>query len=141
MGQVKLDRHHAYNTSRKKCLLSLSEKLKITLRRNSKMINKRPEILNIYGHRNKYALISYNRKNSAEFRFKVSTDLFTQNYYFQESGQLIFPGGSTDFWTHGFSMKSFREYLKLTSCYAEDTMVLYILIFFSVYLKIAAVSA
>ena len=141
MRQVELDRHYAYNTSSKRCLLNLNEKLKITLRRNSKMINKQAEILNKCGHRNKYTLMSYDRKNSAEFPFKVSTDLFTQNQYFEESGQLIFPGGSTDFWTHGFSMKPFREYLKLTSCYAEDTMVLYILIFFSVYLKIAGVSA
>ena len=60
----------------------------------------------------------------AEFPFKVSTKHFTQNYCFRESGWLLFPGCSPDYWTHRFPVKAFRENFNVTSYYAEDTMVL-----------------
>ena len=41
-----LGRHHAYNTSSKRCSLCLNEKLKKALHRNSNMLNKQTEILN-----------------------------------------------------------------------------------------------
>ena len=63
-------------------------------------------------------------KTGAEFPLKVSTKRFTQNYCFQESGWLHFPGSSPDYWTHSFPVKVFRENLNVTSYYAEDTMVL-----------------
>ena len=58
-----LGRHQAYNTSRKRYSLWLNEKLKIALRRNNNMLNKRTEILNKCRHKNKYALISYDSKD------------------------------------------------------------------------------
>ena len=33
-------------------------------------------------------------------------------YCFQESGQLLVPGSSSDYWTHGFPVKAFRENFK-----------------------------
>ena len=63
-------------------------------------------------------------KTRAEFSFINSMKYFTQNYYFQESGWLLFPGSSPDFWTHGFLVKVFHEKFNVTSYYAEDTMVL-----------------
>ena len=45
--------------------------------------------------------------------------------FFQESGWLLFPGSSPDYWTHGFLMKAFHENLNVMSYYAEDTLVLY----------------
>ena len=65
-------------------------------------------------------------KTRAEFPFKVSTKRLTQNYCFQEFGWLLFPGSSSDYWTHAFTVKTFRENFNVTSYYAEDTMVLYI---------------
>ena len=59
-----------------------------------------------------------------QFLFKVSTKRLTQNYCFQESGWLLFPGSSPDYWTHGFPVKAFCENFNMTSYYAEDTMVL-----------------
>ena len=63
-------------------------------------------------------------KTRTEFSFKVSTKRFTRNYCFQESGWLLFLDSSPEFWTHGFPMIAFRENFKVTSYYAEDTMVL-----------------
>ena len=63
-------------------------------------------------------------KTRAEFPFKISTKHFTQNYCFQESGWLLFPGSSPDYWTHGFLVKVFHEKFNVTSYYAEDTMAL-----------------
>ena len=48
-------------------------------------------------------------KTGAEFPLKVSTKRFSQNYCFQESGWLLFPGSSPNYWTHWFPMKAFRE--------------------------------
>ena len=63
-------------------------------------------------------------KTRADFPFKVSTKHLTQNYYFQESGWLPFPGSSPDYWTHGFPVKNSRENFNVMSYYAEDIMVL-----------------
>ena len=63
-------------------------------------------------------------KTRAEFPLKVSTKRFTQNYCFQESEWLHFPGSSPDYLTHSFPMEIFRENLNVTSYYAEDTMLL-----------------
>ena len=104
----------------------LNEKLKIALYRDNNLLNRRTEILNKYWHKIKYALISYDSKDESRVSFprKVSTKRFTQNYYFQESGWLLFPGSSSDNWTHGFSVKAFRENFNVRSYYAEDTIVL-----------------
>ena len=61
---VILGRHQAHNTSSKRCLLFLNEKLKTALHRNINMLNKRTDILNKCRHKNKYALISYDSKVS-----------------------------------------------------------------------------
>ena len=63
-------------------------------------------------------------KIRAKFPFKVSTKRFAQNYCFQKSGWLLFPGSSPDNWTHRFPVKAFRENFNWTSYYAEYTMVL-----------------
>ena len=63
-------------------------------------------------------------KTRAEIPFKFSEKLFTQNYCFLESGWVIFPGSSQDYWTYGFPVKAFRENFNVTSYYAEDTKVL-----------------
>ena len=63
-------------------------------------------------------------KTRVEFPLKVSTKRFTQNYCFQESGWLHFPGSSPDYWTHLFPVEVFRENFNVTSYYAEDTMLL-----------------
>ena len=63
-------------------------------------------------------------KNRAKFPFKVFTKCFTQNYCFQESDWLFFPGSSPDYWKHGFPVKAFREKFNVRSYFAEDTMVL-----------------
>ena len=79
-----LGRHQSYNTSSKRSSLCLSEKLQIALHRNNYMLNRRTEILNKCRHKNKYALISYDRKTRAEFPLKVFTKRFTL--------QLLFSG-------------------------------------------------
>ena len=58
-----LARHQPYNVSRKRCNLSLNEKLRITLRKGDKMSNKKTEILIKRIHRNKYSLAFYETKN------------------------------------------------------------------------------
>ena len=63
-------------------------------------------------------------KTKAEFLSKVSKKCLTQNYCFQVSVWLLFPGSSPDYWTHGFPVKSFRENFNVTSYYAQDTMIL-----------------
>ena len=63
-------------------------------------------------------------KARAKLPFNVSTNCFTQNYCFQESGWLLLHGSSPDYWTHGFPMKAFRENFNVTSYYTEDSMVL-----------------
>ena len=63
-------------------------------------------------------------KTKAEFSFKVSTKHFRQTYCFLESGCLLFPDSSPDYWTHGFPVKAFRKNFNVTSYYAEDTKVL-----------------
>ena len=63
-------------------------------------------------------------KTRAEFPFKVSTKRFPQNYFFQGSGWLFFPGSLQDYWKHGFPVKALRENFSMKSYYAEDTMVL-----------------
>ena len=63
-------------------------------------------------------------KTRADLPFKVSPKRFTQNHCFQESGWLLFPGSSPDYWTHKLPAKAFRENFNVTSNYAEDTMVL-----------------
>ena len=88
------------------------------------MLNRRTEILNKNKNKNKYALTLYDAKNRAEFPFKVLTKRLAQNYSFQDSGWLLFPGSSPNYWTHGFHVKAFRENLNVTSYYAEDTMAL-----------------
>ena len=65
-------------------------------------------------------------KTRAEFPFKISTKRFTQNYCFQESSWVFFPGSSPDYWTHGFPVKSFHENFNVASYYAGDTMLLQI---------------
>ena len=63
-------------------------------------------------------------KTRGEFSFKVSTKWFTQNYCFLVSGWLLYPSRSPGYWSHEFPVKAFRENFNLTSCYAEDAMVL-----------------
>ena len=66
-------------------------------------------------------------RTRADFPFKVSRKRFTQNYCFQESGWLVLPGSSADYWTHGFPVKASHENFNVTSYssyYAEETMVL-----------------
>ena len=63
-------------------------------------------------------------KTRAEFPFKVSTKRFKQKFCFQESGWLLFPCSSPNYWTHGFLVKAFRENFNMTAYYAEDTIVL-----------------
>ena len=63
-------------------------------------------------------------KTRAEFPFKVSAKRFAQNYCFQESGWLPFPGSSPNYWIHGVLGKVFRQNFNVTSYYAEDTMIL-----------------
>ena len=58
-----LGRHHAYNKSSKRCSLCLNEILKIALRRNNNMLNRRTKILNKYRHKSKYALTSCDSKD------------------------------------------------------------------------------
>ena len=94
-----LGRHQAYNLTSIRFSLCLNVKLKIALHRNNNMVNKRTEILK------KYSRISC----------KVSTKRFTENYCFQESGWLLFPGSSPDYWTHGFLVKAFRENFNVKS--------------------------
>ena len=64
-------------------------------------------------------------KTRADFPFKVSTKRFTQNYCFQESDWLLSPGRLPDYWTQGFSVKTFRENFNEMSYYAEDTIALF----------------
>ena len=54
-------------------------------------------------------------KTRAEFSFKASTKRFTQNYCFQESDWLLFPGSSTDYWRQGLLVKAFRKNFDVTS--------------------------
>ena len=63
-------------------------------------------------------------RTRAEFSFKVSTKRFTQNYCFQESGWLLFPGRSPDYWAHEFAGEAFHKNFNVASHYAEDTMIL-----------------
>ena len=119
-----LGRHQALNISSKRCLLYLNEKLKIALHRYNNMLNRRTEILNKNKNKNKYALTLYDAKNRAKFPFKVLTKRLAQNYCSQDSGWLLFPGSSPNYWTHGFHVKAFRENLNVTSYYVEDTMAL-----------------
>ena len=53
-----LDRRQAYNTSSKRCLICLNEKLKIVLHKYNNMSKKRTEILNRCRHRKKYLYLS-----------------------------------------------------------------------------------
>ena len=77
-------------------------------------------------------------KTRAEFPFKVFRKRFTQRYYLQESGWLLFPGNSPDYQTHGFLVKAFRENFNVTSYYAKDSLEFNVLF---IWLKIAVVSA
>ena len=58
-------------------------------------------------------------KTRAQFPFKF----LAHNYCFQESGWLLFPGSSPDYWTHEFPAKAFHENVNMTSYYVEDDMV------------------
>ena len=54
-------------------------------------------------------------KTRAEFPFKVSTKRFTQNYCFEESSWILFPGSSPDYyWSYGLVGK-------VTTSYARDS--------------------
>ena len=85
----------------------LNEKMKIALNTNSDMLNR----WTVKCWRNAdtktstcwYLLIARTR---TDFPFKVSTKRFTQNYCFEESGWLLFPGNSKDFWTQRISCES-----------------------------------
>ena len=58
--------------------------------------------------------------------FKVSAKHFAQNYCFQESGWLFFPGSSPDYLTHGFPVKACRENFNAMSYDLEDPILLQI---------------
>ena len=73
------------------------------------MLHRRTEILIKCRYRNKYALIW------AEFRFKVSTKRFTQNYYFPESGWLLFSSSSLYNWAHAFPVILCKRYHSIAS--------------------------
>ena len=73
------------------------------------MLHRQTEILIKCRYRNKYALIW------AEFRFKVSTKRFTQNYSFPESGWLLFSSSSLYNWAHAFPVILCKRYHSIAS--------------------------
>ena len=70
-------------------------------------------------------------KTRVEFLHKVTMKSFAQNNCLQKSGLFIISGSPPAYQTQGFHVEAFRENFNVMSYYAEDSMILKIVTFYS----------
>ena len=66
--------------------------------------------------------IVWEQRLQPTFLLKFPRNTSHKNCCFHESGWLLFPSSSPDYWTHWFPVKAFRENFNVTSYYTEDTI-------------------